>query len=707
MEKESGFEWRADEEDALFKAGSTRSIQEARRRSRARFLLILLVVMGIAIGLGFLKRKQISLQENAKQEILAGYELWRQAVLNDDPELFGLTVSLEERQWQQTQKRLLSKRLILNRSEFGLHARHEGMTEPVVEMLPDMQQARLFYELPYYSETWEVGETISLRHTLFYKKYNSRWLQISPDDEYWGTWQIDENRYLSVKYRMRDQAVVSRIGRDLDDELSRRCDQISDSNNYGLNCSSIEPFTLVMSNDPAVLEEFMVMPTGLSRGKSISVPTPSLIGLPVDERGYEAIYRLYARKFVNQFDAYFNLPMPLPKESVNTICFDFPNEGPRLYRYEPLNDSWHNDLPDRTFFSLRGLPDDSGIVVREVIAGDENNRLRLTQFTGSVEKTIFDDLAPAQMIKPIGWAGSDSRPRLLLQSSDVNQSHITYSWVDLQYCAEDSCRLRELPGYSTWSPSGEHTLVIDGSSIHLGDKEGKIIRQVGQGFNPFWLQQESFGFIRFSERDSGMITEVVAGNVADEESFILLDSDYLAGVMGAEHSGRIFVQHVATIPAKPDTIIIAASGVRDLAGEYFIFSYQSQDKSHVNVGGRVHLLLHNKGALGGTPATLTPTGFSPLEVSPDGRWVLVSELNSNKRNTWTFIFIDLDHQLTKQLSESFPTLPAQFPFYDWSKDGRWLVIVDHGFFRLIAPEYDYERLVPHEFDSCGFTVWSQ
>jgi len=109
---------------------------------------------------------------------------------------------------------------------------------------------------------------------------------------------------------------------------------------------------------------------------------------------------------------------------------------------------------------------------------------------------------------------------------------------------------------------------------------------------------------------------------------------------------------------------------------------------------------------GGTLASLKLTGFSPIEISQDGRWLLVRELASDNKSTWTFFLLGLNRNYTKSLTESFPDLPAQFPYYDWSKDGQWLVIADHGFFRLVVPDYKYKRLIPHDFDSCGFAVWS-
>jgi hypothetical protein len=118
------------------------------------------------------------------------------------------------------------------------------------------------------------------------------------------------------------------------------------------------------------------------------------------------------------------------------------------------------------------------------------------------------------------------------------------------------------------------------------------------------------------------------------------------------------------------------------------------------------LRLQRNSAPYGTPSLLTPTGYPPFLLSPDGRWLMISELTEPQTNSWTFQLHNIAQNSTNLLTANFPAYPARYPFYDWTADGQWLLIVDDGFMRLVAPGHDYQRLVPYEFDSCLFTAWA-
>jgi len=85
---------------------------------------------------------------------------------------------------------------------------------------------------------------------------------------------------------------------------------------------------------------------------------------------------------------------------------------------------------------------------------------------------------------------------------------------------------------------------------------------------------------------------------------------------------------------------------------------------------------------------------------------LIRELTGDDSETWRFFVHDLNRNQTNIVSDSYPVFPARFPSYDWSADGQWLVIADDSFFRLIAPEQDYEQLITHDFDYCIYIKWS-
>jgi len=120
-----------------------------------------------------------------------------------------------------------------------------------------------------------------------------------------------------------------------------------------------------------------------------------------------------------------------------------------------------------------------------------------------------------------------------------------------------------------------------------------------------------------------------------------------------------------------------------------------------SVPGTVYLV----GAGPGHPGLITPTGYPPFGFSPDGRWLIASAYQDPPEEGWRLFVHDLQRGETEEYTAGYPTYPAQYPFYDWSADGNWLLVVDDGFLRLIAPAENYERLLPHPHDNCLFSAW--
>ncbi len=592
-------------------------------------------------------------------------------------------MSKEDRHWQQTQRVLFEKGLLLQRNSLGLQLRDGGTDEPLVELSPDLRRATLLYEQEYLANSSPYqGDTVRLLHTAAYQKQGDRWLKTSMNDLYWGEWQKTDGDFLTIEYPERDASVVERIGRDLNAQLRDICQNSHREDGVSLDCTSFKPFILVMSTDNASMETFSRPDVNLSNGKTVLLPTPSLIGLPIDENGYKLIYQGYAQNIVNQFEAMLNVPLPFPEEAIYTLCFDFPNEGLKLMRYDLQRDAWTAELSDRSFYSLRALPDNGGLVLQETPPSDAENRLRLTQLRGGKESILLDDFGVDHSYRPIGWAISDFEPRLLFQSSYRDQSEVDYGWIGTASCAEKKCEILELPGYASWATDGEHTLLVNGSRVSTGDHLGQEGELVGPGFNPFWIDRETYGFIRFNAGPLGILSELVIGRLFEDKQSVLLDSNFLGQTTGIGSGEDIFIQYVSISPANPQLLILSASGVRELSGEFFIFTYLLPEESENGTDGEINLLLRHRGAPGGTPASLTPTGFPPIDISPDGRWLLVSDLDSDSKSTWSFFLLGLGQNHARRLTDSFPILPAQFPYYDWSKDGQWLVIADQGFFVL-------------------------
>jgi hypothetical protein len=42
---------------------------------------------------------------------------------------------------------------------------------------------------------------------------------------------------------------------------------------------------------------------------------------------------------------------------------------------------------------------------------------------------------------------------------------------------------------------------------------------------------------------------------------------------------------------------------------------------------------------------------------------------------------------------------------DWSADGQWLSIIDNGYIRMFAPEFDHQRLIVPDDMTCTAAAW--
>jgi hypothetical protein len=92
-------------------------------------------------------------------------------------------------------------------------------------------------------------------------------------------------------------------------------------------------------------------------------------------------------------------------------------------------------------------------------------------------------------------------------------------------------------------------------------------------------------------------------------------------------------------------------------------------------------------------------------LSPDGRWLSASRPDPETADSWIIYVHDTQSEETIQYKVGYPSSMFIHPFYDWSQDGNWLVIVDENYLRLIAPAYNYERLITHDLQTCSHVAW--
>ncbi|NIT59076.1 MAG: hypothetical protein GWN00_23485, partial [Aliifodinibius sp.] len=69
-------------------------------------------------------------------------------------------------------------------------------------------------------------------------------------------------------------------------------------------------------------------------------------------------------------------------------------------------------------------------------------------------------------------------------------------------------------------------------------------------------------------------------------------------------------------------------------------------------------------------------------------------------DTWLIYAYDTQLIENHRYAVRYPSTTSLTPYYGWSEDGIWLVVVDQNYLRLIAPAYNYERLIGHSPQNC-------
>lgn len=437
---------------------------------------------------------------------------------------------------------------------------------------------------------------------------------------------------------------------------------------------------------------------------NFQMPAPTIAGLPADEMSFQAYYHGYTRELLEHVRTEVGVPTPLPEQLIRTLCFNHPSLGPKLYKYVPAFGVWEAELPERNFRFLLPLAKDQGLILDEMVHLEEPGHSRLISWREGTQEILLDEVTggdPYRVFSPAHAGGS----YLLLRRSADNQSGYEYKALDLTVCGESGCQLQDLPGYALWSPNGQQTILQIESELYLGDADGQTAEFIGRGFNPFWLNDEAILAIQFIEEEGGLRSALVMNQVPSGTEQVVLTNRDLAQAAGIDEES-LSMRFVGANPGDPSTLLVQASGLKDYAGEYFIFSARLAGSQLPMGEPEIVFQLEREGSPGGDIGQLAPSGYLPFSASPDGRWLLISELSGTDPATRTFLLHDLQDNETRIISEGETVLPAQFPSYDWSDDGRWLVIAGDKFFRLMAPEYEYEQLVPHDFDYCGYARWS-
>ncbi len=698
------FDWQADDQSALFEKGRDAEGRSAGKRPGCLVsILTVTAVVVILFAWQFIRRQSKAIA-SVKEDVVLAFKLQQRAAENGDGELFSSLLSSDDLAWKRDQGRLLEAGLINERAPLNLIGIPHTGTYSSIDLSPNLQQAKLIYGQEYeVSEGAANARELALLNTIFYRMEDGRWKQTAAGRSYWGPTEKREGIFTDISFPRRDAGLAQVLFTRLERHLEQICSEIGDSQNYGSSfCAGTDPLRINLSTEDNSLLKIAVTPVAATSDFDYELPAPSIIGVPQEDGDIDVYLELYERPIIQHMQRLMSSAMPYPNQDIYALCFKHPLNGRHLYRFDWQRRSWYPLLSTHTFKHLSTLPDHSAIM----LAGDGIvTVIDISRNLPNAEPVEIRqwNLPEVSSQSLAGWIRSKKTPFHLVQHAAVGGEPPAYSALDLRECDASGCLLEALPGFPIPAAMGDASLYQIGSEIVLESDALDHRINFGAGFTPFWLDDEVFGFVRFAgDRDTGINTEVVLGRIDGDGLKRLFDGSDLAREAGIQFGSVLFVNEVAPNPADSGQLVVSSTGIRDYAGQYYLFSVKVSDPT---VEPEITLEVARSGSQGGVPGLMTPTGPPLFLFSPDGRWLAITELKSGEKETWTVLAHDLETGTSSQISDSVPAMPGNYPLLDWSSDGQWLLVADRQFLHLISPARELQEIVAHDFDACSHVVW--
>jgi hypothetical protein len=290
----ANFEWQTEEEDETVwrQEVASRSSRQRYLRWRSALLVLTALIAVAFFAYRGLRESVAQAEAQTAEELVASYRVAQRAAVNRDSELLASVLSGSDRTWTETQYDLLAAGLLFERAAASLGLPTGDVSSAVTDVTfsPDLRSAEIVA-----SHTYSTARDVPLvlQQTLVYRRGDGRWLLSPPRPEFWGDWGTVEGNRLTLTYPGRDGAIAERLGRDLEAVLRQMCAvpaQVTCGPDFRLNVRfEKDPQTVLGIADPR---------SRLLVAREVDLPTPTLIGVPTDERGYQLLLRGYASRVI-------------------------------------------------------------------------------------------------------------------------------------------------------------------------------------------------------------------------------------------------------------------------------------------------------------------------------------------------------------------------------------------------------------------------
>lgn len=290
------FDWQTDEtvdwEEQPPLVNEQEEPRPAKRRNLLLFgLCVILILVGGAVAFRLLGRQVNRASESVESDLLASYTVIEKAAMAADGELFATFLSGRDMDWSRDYQQVVESGQYYDRSQFGLS--WQEVDDPATAVIsttlnPAFDEAEIVTVRNY---SLAIGngltETVPLEHTAVYRLGRDRWLLAPPEDDFWGEMQTKEGYYLTLNYPERDKAIAQRLALELDTKLAEYCSPLN------FNCADGFHVDVNLAPSIALLNPFEQTIFADEHGIRLILITPTLVGRPLDEKGFQAVMRGY------------------------------------------------------------------------------------------------------------------------------------------------------------------------------------------------------------------------------------------------------------------------------------------------------------------------------------------------------------------------------------------------------------------------------
>ena len=269
-----------------------------------RTILIILILLSVA-GVIIYQQVNDRLDETTlavESDIFASHNLLSRSAANLDGDLGKAVLSGRDKGWSQVQTNLIGNGLFYENPTFGL-ALTDATTayEPLfreddrfmdLQLDPDLSGGELTYTRDYVAFTGEGLQTVTLQQTAVYRRGETRWLLAPPLADFWGTWDNEQVDNITYIFPQREEALMEELTTDLSALVAEACATLPE-----LDCSL--SMQVRFDTDPASLLDAADLTELYTANLRLNLPAPTLVGLPINDDGYQALLYAYGSKMVS------------------------------------------------------------------------------------------------------------------------------------------------------------------------------------------------------------------------------------------------------------------------------------------------------------------------------------------------------------------------------------------------------------------------